>query len=165
MDSYAAESATAFDAGVNTLPKNMKPCIACSKARKKCELVEGTYPCKRCTDRFLRDTSKGINCIPSKRRSGLQNGGVPSALNGGQASMEDQSAMQWIPYYGPQDISANDTVAVAPQVPLPHVTPGTNEAQSHALDDHDMPPVIADPEAFGQGFSAGSSWFFLDANN
>ncbi|KLO07675.1 hypothetical protein SCHPADRAFT_932284 [Schizopora paradoxa] len=139
MDSYAAESATAFDAGVNTLPKNMKPCIACSNARKKCELVEGTYPCKRCTDRFIQGVSKDINCVPSQRRPGLRNGGVPNALNGGQTSFADH--LQWIPYYGPQDISANDTVAVAPPVPLPHVTSSTGEAQHHTLNDHDMPPV------------------------
>ncbi|KLO13158.1 hypothetical protein SCHPADRAFT_997588 [Schizopora paradoxa] len=69
-----------------------------------------------------------------------------------------QSAMQWIPYYGPPEISANDTIA--PPEPLPHVIPGTDAAQHHTLNDYVIPPFIADPEAFGQGSSAGGPWIF-----
>ncbi|KLO13153.1 hypothetical protein SCHPADRAFT_890243 [Schizopora paradoxa] len=50
--------------------RNTRPCLSCSKARKKCELVEGSYPCKRCIHRLASGDTDCLICAPSQRRPG-----------------------------------------------------------------------------------------------
>ncbi|KLO07664.1 hypothetical protein SCHPADRAFT_1001491 [Schizopora paradoxa] len=152
MATNVLDTTNAVNASKEPLSKNKRPCIACSMARKKCELVEGKYPCKRCLDRFIKGTTNSILCEPSRRRSRFRKNDKASELTGKQ---------QWMSYNGAQEIFVNGNVAPQAYTHPPsqdEVALGTDQVEQRAPNENDILPFIANPDAFGQAYFAGGFW-------
>ncbi|KLO07666.1 hypothetical protein SCHPADRAFT_945081 [Schizopora paradoxa] len=165
MCSNVLEIASSSSEDAKDIPKkstklNMKPCQSCKEARKKCDLFEGAYPCKRCLDRFFKGVTSTIVCGPSQRRSRSRKNDLGNGLLTAMDAFPYSTA-QWILYNDTQGNLANDFVTTSAIIQGQNhegfTGATTGNSQQFALSG-DIESATGTAEV-GQESSANSSWF------